>query len=131
MSIVQVVVDVPTMQIETHFDYLAASDQPVPEVGCTVLVDFGTRPAVGYVVGHADESVFERLKPVRAVLSEPMFSAEAARVARWIAEEYVCPLSEAVRLFTPPGGTPKARKVSDADGERWVLERPGVGPVDD
>lgn len=131
MDVVQVVVDVPTLSIDTHFDYLAPASLPAPAVGSTVLVDFGARPAIGYVVGLAEKSEHAELKPVRAVLSDPLFTPQAARVARWIASEYVCPLSEAVRLFTPPGGTPKARKRAGAEGETWVLERPGVGPVDD
>lgn len=126
--IVQVVVDIPTKQIDTHFDYVVPADMQVPEVGTCVLVPFGPRPVVGYVVGWSDSSPFDRLKPLTAVLGGPYFRADTPAIAKWIAEEYLCPLSEALRLFVPPGGTPRAFK--RADGV-WDLRRAGVGPVDD
>lgn len=128
MRIAQVVVDIPTKQIATHFDYLIPGELSEIEVGSCVLVDFGPRPVVGYVVGVADSSVHSGLKPVTALLGGPFFSERSAETARWIAEYYLCPLSEALRLFTPPGGTPKAVKGID---EAWTLRRAGVGPVDD
>ena len=128
MHVAHVVVDVPSRQIDTPFDYLVPDGIEGVEVGSCVLVDFGPRPVVGYVVGTAEGSEHGRLKPLRAVLGGPYFSAHSARTARWIADEYVCPLSEALRLFLPPGGTPKA--VRDESGA-WTLRRPEVGAVDD
>jgi primosomal protein N' (replication factor Y) len=65
-------------------------------------------------------------------LGGPYFGPHAPGLARWIAHRYLCPLSEAMRLFTPPGGTPKASRVVGADGEQsWELRHAAVGPVDD
>lgn len=130
--IAQVVVDVPSRSVDTHFDYT------VPEslagevaVGSCVLVEFGSRPVTGYVIGLAGHSPHQRLKPVKTLLGGPFFGPEASVVARWLAAEYAAPLSEAVRLFTPPGGTPKLRREQFEGEERWGLRRPGVGRVDD
>ena len=131
VHIAQVVVDIATRQLDTHFDYLVPEDVGDVAVGSCVLVDFGNRPVVGYVVGIAASSPYEKLKPLRALLGGPYFGADAPALARWIADEYLCPLSEALRLFTPPGGTPKAVKIQTADGDAWTLQRAGVGPVDD
>jgi primosomal protein N' (replication factor Y) len=114
--------------LESHFDYEVAGEVGDVRVGSCVLVDFANRPVVGYVVGLAEASAHSSLKPVKALLGGPYFSEQSASTARWISEEYICPLSEAVRLFLPPGGTPRA--VRDAGGS-WTLKRPGVGPVDD
>lgn len=100
-------------------------------VGSCVLVDFANRPAVGYVVGMAESSAHGQLKQVRAVLGGPYFGDQAAETARWIAREYLCPLSEAVRLFTPPGGTPSVVRGHGDPDAAWTLRRAGVGPVDD
>lgn len=132
MRVANVIVDVPSKALDTHFDYLVPPELAGVEVGSCVLVQFGPRPVVGYVVGVAAESPHAHLKPITAVLGGPYFSEAAADTARWIAQEYLCPLSEAIRLFTPPGGTPKALKVPDGSGgESWQLRRAGVGPVDD
>lgn len=132
MRVAHVIVDIPTKSLESHFDYLLPEDMEGIDVGSCVLVDFGPRPVVGYVVGIAETSEMSRLKSVRTSLGGPYFSEAGAATARWIANEYLCPLSEAVRLFTPPGGTPRAVKVAGGpEGEAWELRRPGVGPVDD
>ena len=132
VSIARVVVDVPSRQVDTHFDYLIPAGMSDVGVGSCVLVEFGRRPVVGYVLDVCDTSPFEKLKPVEVVLGGPYFGPQASSVARWIAREYLCPLSEAVRLFLPPGGTPRAAKRADTDGSvAWELVRASVGPVDD
>lgn len=128
MRVAHVVVDVPSRELDTHFDYLVPDDISGVGVGSCVLVEFARRPVVGYCVGLAERSDFAGvLKPIRALLGGPYFDERAASVARWIASEYLCPLSEAIRLFTPPGGTPRAVKGEDGT---WSLQRAGVGPVD-
>jgi primosomal protein N' (replication factor Y) len=131
LSVARVVVDIPTRALEKPFDYLIPEGVGDVEVGSCVLVDFANRPVVGYVVEVIDQSEVAKLKPLRALLGGPFFGATGSQTAEWIAGEYLCPLSDAVRLFSPPGGTPRAVKVATADGEVWQLRAPGVGPVDD
>jgi primosomal protein N' (replication factor Y) (superfamily II helicase) len=131
VRVAHVVVDVPARAIDTPFDYLVPSDIDGVVIGACVLVDFGSRPVVGYVVGLADDSPHERLNSVRALLGGPYFDLAGAQTAAWIARQYVCPLSDAVRLFAPPGGTPRAVKVQSGSGEAWELKSAAVGPVDD
>ena len=137
MFLAQVVVDIPARELERPFSY-AIPDELVGDVqvGSCVLVDFANRPAVAYVVGVGSDAPegldAAKLKPVQAILGGPYFSEASARVAAWIASEYLAPLSEAVRLFTPPGGTPRAVREETDDGAGvWSLKRPDVGPVDD
>ena len=123
--------DIPTRAIHTPFDYRVPEGLEDVGIGSCVLVDFGNRPVVGYVVEIADASDVADLKPLRAVLGGPYFGSVGARTAAWVASEYVCPLSDAVRLFAPPGGTPRAVKMATPQGDEWQLRAPGVGPVDD
>ena len=109
------------------------------EVGCAVLVPFGRRQAVGFVIdvfeaGFPGDETWpssldaRKLKSIVRGLSKPYFDEEGAACARWLANRYIAPLSSCVRLFTPPGGIP--RMVHGRDG-RWRLEEQKVGEVDD
>ncbi|MDR1358772.1 MAG: primosomal protein N' [Coriobacteriales bacterium] len=129
----QVVLDIPTRALDSAFDY--ALEPPLAaraEVGCSVLVDFAHRPALGYIVGLSRESACSldssRIKPVRELLSTPLFEASAVELAFWIAREYLAPLSDCIRLFTPPGGTARLKK--DVAG-KWAMVRPQARAVDD
>ena len=126
MRVARVVVDIPTRQIDEPFDY-SVPDGMELELGVPVLVDFGSRPVVGYVVALAPGSEHS-LKPVRAVLGDAALRSDALPVAEWIAHEYGAPLASAVRLFAPPGGTPRARKKPEGG---WELFPAAVGAVDD
>lgn len=131
-----VIVDIPTRALSEPFVYgVSARLLDDVEVGTTVLVDFGHRAAAGYVVDVARELYLlpdtsgidpARVKPIGAALSKPLFSAEAARIAQWMSREYVATLSECLRLFLPPGGSPRVVKGEDGT---WRVERPAVKPV--
>ncbi len=128
MRVASVVIDVPTRALDRPFDYSVPEGLDVTTGHC-VAVNFANRRSVGYVVAIKDSSPHPRLKELEAVLAGPFFDQVAVDLARWIADEYVAPLSEALRLFTPPGATP--RVVRDPVHGGWMLKRPGVGPVDD
>ena len=128
MTVARVVIDVPARALTEPFDY-AVPPHLVSAlgVGMPVAVPFGPRRAVGYVVELAAESAYEgTLRPVDAVLGTALFDEHALELARWIAHEYVAPLSEALRLFLPPGGAP--RVVRGADGT-WAYEGRQTAPV--
>ncbi len=115
-----------------------AREYPV-EVGCAVLVPFGRRQAIGFVIDVFEAGVPggdawphgldpRKVKSIVRGLSKPYFDEEGAACAQWLAARYIAPLSACVRLFTPPGGVP--RMVHGRDG-RWRLEEPKIGEVDD
>ncbi|MBR2682424.1 MAG: primosomal protein N' [Atopobiaceae bacterium] len=134
MRYVQVVLDIPTRQLTSAFCY-AVPESLADEVrvGCTVLVTFSHRAAVGYVVEALDKVPDgldpTRLLPVESVLAEPAFDEARARVALWMSREYACPLSEAVRPFLAPGQGFKVRRAEE-DGP-WTLVSETSGPVDE
>ena len=131
-----VVLDIPTRALSEPFAYgIPQSLANEAQIGSTVLVHFGNRAAAGYIVDIASElgdlqgnTVLDpaRIKPIEAILSKPLFGAEAARIARWMSREYVATLSECLRLFLPPGGSPRVVKGDDG---AWTVERPAVKPI--
>lgn len=140
MKLASVILDIPTQALDAPYTYAVpdetgSGDQQV-EVGCAVLVPFGPRQAIGFVIGieeRADGDWPDGLNPaklkgiVRAV-SRPYFDEEGAACAQWLSERYIAPLSSCVRLFTPPGGVPRMVR---GQGGFWRLEQPTVGEVDD
>lgn len=125
--VARVVVDVRTRTLDEPFDY--AVPDPLSgavAVGCPVLVPLGPRHVVGYVVSLATSSAIARLRPIESVLGAPLFGENTYSLARWIADEYAAPLSEALRLFLPPGGAPRVVRHERPDGVSWQLASPTV-----
>ncbi|MBN2822726.1 MAG: primosomal protein N' [Coriobacteriia bacterium] len=115
----RIVVDLPTRALSEPFDY-AVPDSLVTQVsvGVPVLVPFGNTMAVGYVVALSREASVSEVRPLDSVLGARLFDADAIDLALWIAEEYLAPLSESLRLFLPPGGSPRLVRGYTACGER-------------
>lgn len=139
MRLASVILDIPTQALDTAYTYLVPDDMLDVEVGCAVLVAFGHRQAVGFVIGLQEAEAEggpglvgqgidpTKLKPLSKVLSLSYFDETGAQCARYLSEACIAPLSSCVRLFTPPGAVPRmVRK-----GSYWQLEEPAIGPVDD
>lgn len=134
LSYASVVLDIPTRAIDAAYDYAVPGElAATATVGATVLVPFGGRDVVGYVMDVHEEPPAgiapSRVKPVAQVLAASAFDAAAARVARWMASEYACPLCEAVRPFLAPGQKVRVTRAS-ADAP-WQLVNEKAGPVDE
>lgn len=135
-SFANVILDIPARALSEPFAYgLPAHYADEVEVGCTVLVHFGSRVAAGYVVDIAHDLTSlpgaegldaDRVRLIDAVLSRPLFTPAAAAVARWMSREYVATLSECMRLFLPPGGSPQVKKTPEGS---WEIVRPAVALV--
>jgi primosomal protein N' (replication factor Y) len=125
--IASVVVDVPAKALSEPFDYAIPQHLgPEVRVGVPVAVPLGGRRVVGYVVGTPAETQYKgELRPIDGVLGTAVFDEHALEVAEWIASEYVAPLSEALKLFLPPGGAPR---VVRADDGTWRYEGRQTAP---
>ena len=132
MAIASVVLDIQTRSLESAYSYLVpdALEKEVG-VGATVLVTFGRRPAVGYVVAKSSELADgvdpSKLRAIEQVLEPSAFDETAAELALWISREYACPAVAAIRLFLPPGSLPKAKKAEDGS---WTLTPSHLGKLE-
>ncbi len=140
MLLASVVLDIPTQSLDSAYSYAVQdNDMPHIEVGCAVLVPFRNRCAIGYVVEleHIeldDIEAWERkgfkpssLKTVNEILSPSYFDEWGAACAFFLSETYIAPLSSCIRLFTPPGGTPRLVRI----GSNWTVEKPEAQAVSD
>lgn len=141
MKLASVILDIPTQALDTPYTYLVSEGEGEPhtydvEIGCAVLVPFGPRQAVGFVVSLEEYEPHRlpagldvsKLKAVVRAVSPPYFDEEGAACAQWLSAHYVAPLSSCVRLFTPPGSVPRMARTREGS---WRLEQPTVGEVDD
>lgn len=153
MKYASVILDIPTQALDAPYTYAVPEASPeddfAVEVGCAVLVPFGGRRAVGFVVeiweddgegtGLAgdggrlagfSEDLFgiHGIKSIDRAVSKPYFDEEGAACAQFLSRRYIAPLSACVRLFTPPGGVPRIVRTQQGG---WRLEEPAVGEVDD
>ncbi|MCB1609517.1 MAG: hypothetical protein KDI71_21345, partial [Xanthomonadales bacterium] len=97
--VVQVVFSTP---VPGPFDYLGGDLRPA--VGARVLVDFGHRETVGFVVGSGprDSACDRELKPLRAVLDEqPWFDDELWRSLSFVARYYHRGRGEVLSMALP------------------------------
>lgn len=71
--------------------------------GTRVLVPFGSRRLIGWVVGPGDEGTeLAKVRSVAAVLDEePGVTPELLRLCRWIADYFVTPLGQVLRAALP------------------------------
>jgi len=126
--IASVVVDIPAKALSEPFDYVVPAELAGKvRVGVPVAVPFGNRRVVGYVVGTPDRTEYKgALRAIEGVLGTALFDGDALEVAEWIASEYVAPLSEALKLFLPPGGAPR---VVRGDDGTWRYEGRQTAPA--
>lgn len=135
MRTVSVVLDIQTQALDSAYTYAVPDHIDGVAVGCAVLVEFGRRQAVGYVMAVSetfdDAALLDLskdassvksadLKPILAVLSAPYFDEDGAALIEFIAHTYLAPLSSCVHLLTPAGRSPKVVK----RGDEWELQKP-------
>ena len=74
--------------------------------GSLVTVSFASRKLSGIVVTLGKTSSVRDVKPIESLLDpQPVVDAPRLDLARWMAHEYLAPLSECLRLFLSPGIT--------------------------
>ena len=89
--------------LDKEFDYLipAALKERV-RIGSQVVVPFGRRHITGYVLAFRERSDYRDLKSIERVVGKhPLISEGLVKLARWMADYYVCPLEHAVRAVLP------------------------------
>lgn len=99
-------------------------------VGATVLVPYGSRKVVGWVVGPGEAPAGVAIKSVERVLDpNPAFSAEQLKFFRWIADYYLSPLGEVIATAIPSDSTASTRRVyvPTADGIELLATSPPEG----
>ena len=102
MHYAEVVVNSPGAQRRT-FCYAVPSNMSL-EVGHAVEVPFGPKVAQGIVVELSEIPSVEDTREIKGFIDpQPIISPTHIKLARWISDHYLSPISDAVALMTPPG----------------------------
>jgi primosomal protein N' (replication factor Y) len=102
MHYAEVVVNSPGAQRRT-FCYAVPFNMSV-EVGHAVEVPFGPKVAQGIVVELSEIPSVEDTREMKGFIDpQPIISPTHIKLARWISDHYLSPISDAVALMTPPG----------------------------
>lgn len=97
------IVDVPASSINQTFDYhIPERFQDMLESGMRVIVPFGPRKIMGYVVDLANESSLNKLKDILDVLDlTPVLTKELLGLGKWLANETLCLYITAYQAMLP------------------------------
>ncbi len=100
----EVIVNMP---VEGTFHYqIPAEWAGRLQVGHLVEVEFGRQKAQGIILRFDRKSPIDeaKTKPIlRLIDREPVVNEAQLKLAAWMSDTYLSPLSECVRLFIPPG----------------------------
>jgi primosomal protein N' (replication factor Y) len=99
----QVAVNVP--QVSGAFDYAIPAEMAGEIVpGCLVVVPFGRQTVQGIVLHRMEEPSVPDTRLIQALLDpQPVITAQQMRLAGWLAEQALAPLSACLELMLPPG----------------------------
>src|SRR6266513_4638753 len=118
-----VAVDAVADRPERTFSYLLPPDLGEHAPGSLVLVPYGSRLALGYLIETGVVTGDERpLKPVEAVVSEPMLTADLLALAHDLAVYYRAPIGSTLAAMLPPGLESRLRR-------RWRVVDPALLPT--
>jgi len=74
------------------------------EVGCLVVVPFGTRRLYGIALALSEQSPVPETRPVESLVDpRPVLTPAQIALARWMSQEVLAPLSECLKAMLPPG----------------------------
>ncbi|MCG5103541.1 primosomal protein N' [Oceanobacillus alkalisoli] len=103
MNVAKVIVDVPSAAIDQTFDYeIPDRYTQVLTPGMRVIVPFGPRKIMGFVVEITDTSSFTKLKPIEEVLDVvPVLTKELLDLGKWLAHHTLSLSIVALQVMLP------------------------------
>ncbi len=123
MTIVRVALPVPLRQL---FDYKLECNL-APQIGCRVLVPFGSRKLVGIIwqIAPADSFSSDKIKAVLQLLDQqPVLPAQLCQLLSFAADYYHYPLGE-VLISALPALLRDGRNLADYQPKAWQLTDTG------
>jgi primosomal protein N' (replication factor Y) (superfamily II helicase) len=100
---VRVAVDALADRPERTFSYRVPPELEMPAPGSLLLVPYGRRLALGYLLAGDADAPSGELKPIEAVVSAPMLTPDLLALAEEIAAYYRAAIGTTLAAMLPPG----------------------------
>ena len=103
--IAEIIINSNVRNLNKTFDYKIPQELLEKiKIGSRVLVPFGNSKTLeeGFVIGIKMDSLF-KVKEIVQVEDEHYIDEKRITLAKWIARRYFCNISDAIKLFLPPG----------------------------
>jgi primosomal protein N' (replication factor Y) (superfamily II helicase) len=120
---VRVAVDAVADRPERTFSYVLDPALGDPAPGSLLLVPYGRRLALGYLLPNGSDTGTEGLKAVEAIVSAPMLTTDLLALAEQVAVYYRAPIGTALAAMLPPGLESRLVRT-------WVVEAADALPED-
>lgn len=104
--------------------------EAIAQPGHLVWVPFGAQEVQGFIVRRSDSAPVPTRPVLRLARPEPVLTPVQMALAAWIADYYVAPISEAVKLFLPPGLLSKQDGQTSVRAKREVRITLAVTPAE-
>lgn len=107
--IAEVIIQSNVKNLNRTFDYKIPIElEDKVKIGARVFVPFGNMKKLedGFVVGIKEVSQYE-VKEIAKIQEEQILDKNRIELARWMAKQYFCNLSDCLKLMLPPGTTTK------------------------
>jgi len=89
------------------------------DIGRAVWVPFGNRVLQGIVIELSLYPSVEQTREIIGLIDDvPLLSPARIKLARWLSEYYLCPLSDAIAPMLPPGFERKTTTLISATGQK-------------
>lgn len=106
-SVAKIAVSAAKYWLDKPYDYLIPEElegKALPGTRVYVPFSMGNRRCEGIILALADNSSYEKLKPIISVLdTEPILTASQLRLALFMRERFFCTVYEAIKAILPAG----------------------------
>ncbi|WP_019554154.1 primosomal protein N' [Propionispira raffinosivorans] len=105
IKVANIFVNIPVKSIAKAYSYAIPDKFSFLQTGWRVFVPFGNRKVEGFIVNISAADATTDLLKLKEIIDivdeEPWFTDKMLKIAKWMADFYLCSFAEAMRLFMP------------------------------
>lgn len=111
--LLELAIDYPSAKDKTYIYSISEELSNSVGIGTAIIVEFGNRPAIGYVISKKEKyDIGKNIKilPVKNIIQSYSLPAELIRTAMLASKRYASPIAQMIKMMLPPGDVKKFRR---------------------